>query len=219
MNTPFVTPLLDWNGVAPRFFEMLHEALTPEFIVNPREFSVTTGNSLGDVAAKYKIFGTQNSINLYADRLTIDLLDLLSGDYQVVLPIIRALDSSFSLKFPECQPKTIDSIFYEQIELVDTTVTDYLARYAIPKVDDVFGKIGNVHIPSGRFVAMDSNTTWHLLCNVERSDSLPEGLFLHLEIRLLKLNANDSFDHKLERIKQIFTMCLLSLEIELVSAE
>ena len=68
-------------------------------------------------------------------------------------------------------------------------------------------------------LAMDSNTTWRLLCNVERSDSLPEGLFLHLEIRLLKLNANDSFDHKLERIKQIFTMCLLSLEIELVSAE
>ena len=63
VNTPFVTPLLDWNGVAPRFFEMLHEVLTSEFVVNPREFSVTTGNSLGDVAAKYNIFGTPNSIN------------------------------------------------------------------------------------------------------------------------------------------------------------
>ena len=220
INIGFVSPFFEWQGVSARFFEMIHNALSTKIVINACDFTAMGENSLGDVVAKYNIFGGPSFVALSAEKLSMEFPNVLSGEYDLAMQIIGPVESSFPNTFPECQYATIQSIFYEHVEVVDGGVAaDYLSRYAIPSADKVFGEIGAVHAPNGRFAVVGSDATWRALCSVERSESLENALFLNFDLTLFKVNTSDSFDNKLNRVNAIATACAAALDLEWDRAE
>lgn len=59
---------------------MIHDVLSDEIAVNPGDFSAVPANNLGELAARYSIFGGPSNIALHSDRLSMEFPVLLPGD-------------------------------------------------------------------------------------------------------------------------------------------
>ena len=215
VNIEFAPPLFDWNGVPGRFFEFIHGALVPEIFVSPRDFSVTAANSMDEVAARYNIFGGASTIVLSAEKLSMEFLNLSAEEHQLVGKIAQAAETSFPRSFPECQYTAIHAMSYDHAEVLgENTASGYLSRYAIPSVDKVLGSMGAVTAAAARFVAVGSDASWSARASVERSEVLENGLFVNVEARLLRVEASEPFEAKLNRIVRISEACISALDLE-----
>ena len=215
VNAAFAPPLFEWQGVAARFFEMVHSALTPSFTVNPRDFSARTGSSLDEVWARYNIFGGSSAVVLSAEKLSIEFPNVLPTEYEIVLRIIGQMDTSFSVKFPDRQYTSIQATVFEHAQIIaGGSPAEYLYKYAIPSVNKLCEDIGAVQVPSGQFSIMGNDGTWRASCLVEKSEHVQNGLFLHFDIALLSLGQNEPFDSKFGRINNISNACMTSLGLE-----
>ncbi|MDE0302622.1 MAG: hypothetical protein OXJ38_05360 [Gammaproteobacteria bacterium] len=211
----FESPFFDWHGVTARFFEMVHSALSSKISIEPSNFSVANGNSLGDVMARFNVFGGTSSITISAEKLSLDFPNLLPGESDLAYEIIRSVESGFLKEFRECRYSTIRHMSYKHVELYqDGPISMYLQRYAIPSVSELCNNTDIVHMPTGRFTLTDSNATWRALCSIERSEVLENGLFLYSEVALMGVNMNETFDAHLERILNIVSICESAFELE-----
>ena len=215
VNATFSPPLFEWQGVAARFFEMVHSALTPNINISPRDFSAHAGNNLSDVWAKYNFFGGASSVVLSSEKLSIEFPNIASTEYEMILRLIGQIDASFPVKFPDRKFSTIQAVVYEHAHISsDRTPAEYMHRYSMPEVGNICRDIGAVQIPSARFSIVGNDGTWRASCLVEPSDYIPSALFLHFDIALLKLGLNETFDGKLGRINHISGACMTALELE-----
>ena len=210
-------PLFEWHGTAPKFFELVHDALTSEFAINLNDFSVIGGSSLGEIAAKYNILGSKSSITLSAEKLAIEFPFYTSQDISFIHRIVEKFDSYFKTKFTNHRYKSIQVITSGHFEIVDNlTATTYLERYQNGRIGGLFVNSEVIHLPGISFTNRDINNIWSLRCTVDSSDFLENGLFLHLDLAFLDGNlANDEFRQKLSRFEQIVDNCLSVLELEI----
>lgn len=206
-------PFFDWQIVPPKFFQMVNSALSLENSGSANDFSVVPANNLGEVAANYKIFGGTSNVTLHADRLLIDFPNLIPGDVPIALSIIEKLYTRFLETFQGHQYKTIRVVSTEHAEIVEdgTIVSNYLSRYAIPAMDEVFGEENAVHRPGVRFSAVSNDTTWKSVCTVDESELLSNGLFLSGDITFLKVADGEDFQTLLEQHRRIADACSSTL--------
>lgn len=208
-------PLFDWTGVPGRFFAFVHGALAPKIFVSPRDFSVTAANSMDEVAARYNIFGGVSTIALSAEKLSMEFLNLSAEEHHLFAEIAQPVVSGFPGSFPECQYTEIHALSYEHAEVLgENTASGYLSRYAIPSVDKVLGAMGAVTAAAARFAAAGNDASWSARASVERSEVLENGLFVNVEVRLLRVETNEPFEAKLDRIVRIGGACGSALDLE-----
>ena len=207
-NLSFTTPLLDWSGVSARFFNMVHKSLSPELRVNPLDFSERTGISPGASEAEYKVFGGTNTIRLSADVLSFRFRQLLASDLEILIKIMEAVDLGFVSEFPECGQASLRCLLSAQVEIIGgESVEDYLTNYHNPKIEEVlFRDHGTTYTPGVRFSANKADK-WSLLCSVERSATLPNGLFVSLDVTLPDLNSVKRFESTLKRVSNLIGNC------------
>jgi len=216
----FRRPIFEWQGVPARFFEMLHSALSSQFAMSPRDFTVTPGNSLSDVAARYNILGGASSVALSADKVLFEFRNLRPADYQLVLRILQAVDEKFGLAFPENEYSRIHSNSFDHVEFADnTSADDYLTRYKIAPVETAFSQIGVAYHAAGRFGVTATDGSWFAVCTVEKSEVAANGLFIHFDITLSQIQKSDPFEAKLERARRVSLACMAALGLEWVNAE
>ena len=135
VNITISPPIFDWNRVASRFFAMIHDALSDEAAVNPSDFSAVPASNLGEVVARYSIFGGPSNISLHSDRLSMEFPVLLPEDSDLVQRIVEHVFAVFPQAFPDHHYVTVQAHLADHLDFLDgTAVTDYLARYAIPSV-------------------------------------------------------------------------------------
>ena len=220
VNFSLSPPIFNWNGVAPRFFEMIYDALSPDFTVNVGDFSTVVGASLGELVAKYNISGSKSCVTLTAEKLSFEFPFRSPNDYSTIVRIVEILDSSFKEKFSQHKYRSLQIITAEHAQIIDgPSVSDYLERYKNPTMEVIFRDNNILHTPSVRFSNTDENGSWHLICTAEAS-VLVDGLFLLLELTYLDESlANDEFLNKLVRYQQITQACLLALGLEQGSNE
>ena len=220
VNIAFRPPLFEWHNVPTRFFEMIYDALTSELVINPRDFNVNTSSSLGDVVVRYNVFGGECCVNLSAEKLSMEFPNLLTGEYLLAGQIMQAVESSFPVKFPECQYSSIQYTAYEHATIVDgSSATDYLERYAIQSVERLSKETGGVIELMGRFAITDSDEAWRALCTVERSAVFENALFTHFDVTLTNVVTSDAFKTKLDKLMHVTKKCTSGLDIEWEHAE
>ena len=216
VDIAFESPFFDWHGVTARFFKMVHSTLSPKISIEPSNFSVANGNSLGDVMAKFNVFGGTSSITMSTEKLSLDFPNLLPGESELAYEIIGSVEGGFLKEFRECRYSTIRHVSYKHVEILqDGAASTYLARYAIPSVNQICQDNNSImHMPMGRFTIMDSNAAWRALCSIEHSAVIENALFLYSEVSLMGVNMNDTFDAHLERIANITSICEFAFELE-----
>ena len=198
---------------------MLTAALPPNFVDNPRFFSVTSGDSLDEVCARYNIFGTSDTITLTAEMLSMNFRDCSLDRLQGILTLIQGVESGFLTHFSECNYDFIEVISADHVTILDGgTALDYLDRYAIPSMDEAFASDEIENIPSPRFSVKDRKNKWSINCFVEQSEVVDNGLFFHLETRLLQVASSDAFQQKYDRVLQIRGACARALNLEFTDA-
>lgn len=194
---------------------MIFTALTPRFRVNPGDFSVKTGNALSDVAAKYNIFGRANNITLTADKLSIELFDLVPGDYPTVIEIVKAVDNGFTDRFPESTYTNISVQSFEHCEIKDgTTIEKYLSQFSLDHAEQMQKELNVIYTPSARIELKSVNQSWDCSLLVERSALLAEGVFAAFHMNMRDISQTKIFDEKLALVATISAACFRSLGLE-----
>ncbi|MCY4463499.1 MAG: hypothetical protein OXC26_24365 [Albidovulum sp.] len=216
VNITISPPIFDWNGVASRFFAMIHDALSDKINVNLSNYGTVPAINLGEVVARYSIFSGQSNIALYSDRLSMEFPVLLSEDSDLAQLIVEHVFVAFREAFPDHRYVTVHANLADHLEILDeNAVTDYLTRYAIPSVDSVFGEGNAVHLPGVRFGVVDAAAAWDARCIIERSDFLPNGLYVCLDLIFGKVGEKDSsYQYLFNLYKTIASRCSIALELD-----
>ena len=215
VNVHFTPPLFDWHTVPARFFKMIDATLPPQFTDDPSFFSVTTGNSLDEVSAKYNILGGPDIIALSAKMLSMEFREFSVDSSVAIRNLVQDVETGFITHFPECIYDGLEVISSGHLAILDDSVaSEYLERYTIASIDGAFGDGSVEKAPSGRFSVKDTQDTWSASCFVEKSRMLDDGLFVHVQTSLLKSDVSDGPQERYDRVAEIFGACLRTLDLE-----
>ena len=207
--------LIDWNGIAPRFFEMIHDALSDDIAVNPGDFSVSVSNNLADVVARYDIFGATSNVSLHSDRLTMEFPTLVPEDEQLVLRILEKVVTAFPQAFPGHRYSRVHaSLFRHGAVPKDVAVAEYLARHGNSVTDRAFGEMEAAYQPAVRFSVRATAGTWRATCTLEQSEILPNGLFMDLDVIFPSVDESAGFQDWVKSFLVVADGCMGALELE-----
>ena len=99
----------------------------------------------------------------------------------MVLQIMELVFEGFRHSFPDYLYSTIHVRYSSHAEILDGgTVSQHLARYAVPSVAGAFGGEDIVLSPGVLFDVIDATAALKARCMVERSEFLTNGLFMNL---------------------------------------
>lgn len=192
INIALRSPIFDWQGVPSQFFAMINDALPNDFNVTPGNFSAVSSNNLGELAARYSLFDGPSNIALFSDRLSMDFPVLQPGDFDLVQMIVERVFVAFRSTFPGYRYATVQANVAEHLEFFDgTNANDYMANYAVHDVEGAFKEIRVVQQPSVRFGVADANNAWHALCTAEKSELLPDGLYVVLNMTFREIDQGE----------------------------
>lgn len=205
----------DWHGIAPRFFQMIHDALSDDIAVNPGDFSMSASNNLADVVARYDIFGATSNVSLRSDRLTMEFPNLIPEDEQLVLRILEKVATAFPLAFPGHRYSRVHaSLFQHGAVPDDVAVTEYLARHGNAVTDNAFGEMETVYQPAVRFSIRATEGTWRATCTLEQSEILPNGMFMDLDVVFPSVDESSGFQDWVKSFHVVADGCKGVLELE-----
>jgi hypothetical protein len=212
---PFKRPILEFGNTPGRFFSMMYDCLAGKIQVNTSDFSVRTGNTLGEVQAKYNVFGGITSVSMHADRLVFDFPNLVPNDFPVVRQIIEATHDAFPKVFAELDYERADIQSSEHLEVMhETNVQELLARYEMKSVSAVFGKGRVVQWPAAKFELISEDQRWQCTCTIERSLLKATAVFVALVISLRKLTSQSPFVEKATLVQEVSRSCLAVFGLE-----
>lgn len=219
VNFDYSPPIFEWQNVSSRFFEMIESALAPILgASNLNNFLTQPSNSVGDVAARYNIFGGPSSVTLRANQLSVEFPNLLPSDTNLVIEIVRAVYSGFCEKFSERNCSVIRISLHEHAEVIDGNIQEYLSRYSKPFENSKLNEHEFETQPTGRIYVNSNDGNWSALCMVEKSEILENSLFLQLELTL-KLNEDDTFDTILNNFNHCLNSCVSILNLHPIEEE
>ena len=216
MNAFFTPPIFDRGEIPARFFDLVYSSLTQKFMVDLNDLQVLHGNALGDVVAKYKIFGGNSTISMSAGKLSAEFPMAWPSDYLVIEQFLNAIGAGFSEKFPASKFTKVQASVHEHAKIVSGgSASEYLAQFEIPSVNSRFRELGASYIPGARFVIQENEAVWQALCSVEQSLSLADGLFLNYDVTLENIDPNKTLDRQLKQIRTIMGQCESALELSI----
>jgi hypothetical protein len=216
---PFKRPILEFTNAPARFFSMIYDCLAGKIQVNASDFSAHHGNMLGDVLARYNIFGGVTSVTILADRLAFDFPNLLPNDFLVAIQIIEAAHDAFPKAFPELDYERADVQTHEHLDVMhETKVKELLAPYEIKSVAAVFGKGRVVQWPAAKSELISEDQRWQCTCTIERSLLKPTAVFVALATSLRKLTPGGPFSQKAELAREVWRSCLAVFGLEIDDA-
>jgi hypothetical protein len=175
----FSRPILDWTGVPSRFNLMVYDALANKVPINPAELSVHGNTVLGEVYAKYNIYGGATSVSLYADKLAFDFPNLIPSDRPLVEQVIASIHDGFPITFPELSYRRMKISSFEHLDLSNANAVDaFLNRFRLPHAESLSSAVV-VH-PGAKFKAILQDQNWECDFSAERSALSATAVFTAL---------------------------------------
>ena len=211
-----VSPMFfDWDGVAQKFFAMIHDALSDDVAINPGDFSVVSGNNLAEVVARYDIFGSAGNVSLRSEGLSMEFPTLVPEDEELVLGILEKVVTAFRQTFPGHRCSTVHaSLFRHGTIPDDVVVTAHLARYSNLVADRAFEDMETVLQPAVRFGTRATDGTWRANCTLEQSEILQKGLFMSLDVVLPNVGEGSGFLDWFQHFRVVADGCMDVLELK-----
>jgi hypothetical protein len=210
----FVQPILDWDGVMPKYFNMLFTSVGARIPVLVNQFSASVPGKISDIYARYNVYGGTSSITLFPDKLVFDFPQLLPPDLPLVSDLLKIVHDKFAVEFRPVTYGRVDLLLSEHLEiLAPNTVTALLARSRIDSVVETFGDDAVIE-PAIRFVAKSSKPPWTCAVMAEQSLLNAAALFIGESISLTDARAVPSFDEKFTLVSQIGQKVLNAFKLE-----
>ena len=216
----FSPPIFEWQNTPSRFFEMIHTALDPIVPTGSlRDYEVQPSLSLGEVFARFNIIGGENSISLYADRISAEFPVVFPNDTDLILRILQAVHTDFNEKFPEQVYSSVRISLFEHAEVVDgSSLVSYLSRYSVSIENSVQKNLSLKIQPAGRISVVSDDGNRRATCTVEKSEFTENALFVNLEIKI-STEEDSTFITILDSYWDIVNTCMSILDLQLVGEE
>jgi hypothetical protein len=217
VSLPLVRPLMQPQSLAPTFFELVHDALVPDFPVKPAELSGGSGNKLSEVFGRFNLYGGPNSVTLYTDRLSFDFVNLIPADYPIIYDLTRRVHDAFASAFEATDFDRAEATSLIHFEAEQPgAAREYLNSFQPVRSLEPFKQIGElVWEPVARFTLVGTDQTWRCRFGVEKSLALENGIFVDLNMVLSNQSKAVPFATKLELASRIGTAARTVLELEL----
>ena len=216
----FTRPMLDWREVHSRFFRMIHEGFGSKLRVQVSEFSgFPAAVTMGDLRARWTIYGGASSVTLFADRIEFDFPVLLPSDYPLAWDILRTVHDLLPRTFDDWQYDRIESQTYEHLEIpASVGVSRYLEAYRRPEVDAAFAGTDAVSQPAIKFKLTSRDESWDCEVVAEKSLFSAAAIFVVRNLAMTKVDPMAPFSDKVMRAQNVAQRCLAALGLEYDSA-
>jgi hypothetical protein len=211
-------PILNgWTSVPGQFFRMIYDALEGVLPVKSNEFSLAPSTQLGDVKAKYAIYGGASTVTLSPDALLLDFPRLLPADTPIVQQILVAVHDAFPKAFPKLSYSTIEVRSFEHLEFIDAEQSpgDYLTRFTFPNAQKKLVEEAIIFQPGGKCEIVAQDQSWKCALAVEKSIPNARAIFVAITFSMYNLDPASPYVIKQQLAQKITGYCyqLLGLEV------
>jgi hypothetical protein len=211
----FDRPIFDWTGVIQTFFDMIFKQVGARIPVTVNEFSTYASGKLGETYARYNVYGGPSSVSLFADKLTIAFPNLLPADTPLVGELLKIVHDGFAVEFKQVSYSRVDMHSGSHLEVLPPdTVKDFLVRYQIKGVEEVFREAGAVIEPGVKFAAKGSSPPWSYSLMVEQSLLNASALYVYASVSLTDAKTVPTFEDKIGLIAHIGGLVLKAFGAE-----
>ena len=174
---PFIT---EWASAQQRFITTITREFRELLPVRPQDFSSNPSNELGESYCKYRIFGGASTIVLNPNTLQLNFVNLNENDDETVIKIIqRSLDILL---------KDIGGYLRDRFHLTSNwhvqvinngSAEVYLDQFTLKQSVDAVKTDATVEYqPSIKIILSDKDKNWVLHQSVEKSELLPNSLYV-----------------------------------------
>jgi hypothetical protein len=211
----FVRPILDWDGLMPKYFNMILASVGGRIPVLVSQFSASMTGRISDIFARYNIYGGTSSITLFPEKLVFDFPQLLPGDIPLVQDFLRIVHDAFAAEFSQAAYGRVDIQISEHLEILPpSTVTSFLAQYQNKSVVKSFAEISGIVESGIRFTAKSSAPPWTCAVMAEQSLLNAAALYIGETLTLADASTLPSFDEKFKLVAQIGGQALKAFGLE-----
>lgn len=220
IKLPFRRPILDWQNVPAKFFEMIYDALSGTTSVAASHFSLNTENNLGSVNVKYSIGGGQSSIKLSSEVLDFEFLQVTPESEESLNKLLLQLHEALPDSFPHLFYEIVDARVLLHAELVgEVQANEFLNRFHVKGVDHAFAEFGSYQPEcAAHFDVRASDSTWLCRVFVEKSNKVPNGIFIDVQT-IVKVTDNlKTFVEKSQKIQALRAACFSAAGLQLETA-
>lgn len=203
--SPFIT---DWTSVQTRFIAALARELNVLFPVRAMDFSSNPSPELGESWCKYRIFGGASTIVLNPGALQLNFVNLSENDYPTVKEIIRRSKDVLSKDIGSYTRERVSLSSNLHVGTIEEGVVDvYLEQFAVKQVADVAKTNSTLQYrPAVKVILSedsDNAVHWVVYRSVEKSEWLPDGLFVTTFIDVSSPRIM-SFEDQAQLIQRIY---------------
>lgn len=207
----FRVPILSWTAEVPsRFFRALYGALNEMLYIQPSDFVVLTGVSLGDCSAALRIFGGNSTLTLKANAIIAEFPSISHDKIEFADAVIFQGYQALRTEFGELEIGSIEANAGRHLEITgDRKAWDILAvgsqTELRKRADDLRDAVVE---PGMRFRLISKDGKWNSKVTVEKSEVVKNGIFLLREIIINDLSDCETPQQQFDLIRQIDLMAL-----------
>lgn len=178
---PFIT---EWVSTQANFIAAIAQKFGDWLSVRPQDFSSNPSGNLGEAWCMYRIFGGASTIVLRPDALELNFVnvnDENETDRGTITEIIRRSGTMLQQdigSYARCYVSVTSKRHAEIAE--DRNVDHYLSQFALKETADMVKTDSDIeYSPTAKIILSHKGGEWSVQRLVEKSDLLPDGLFVH----------------------------------------
>ena len=201
---PFIT---EWVSTQANFITAIAQKFGDWLPVRPQDFSSNPSDNLGEAWCMYRIFGGASTIVLRPDTLELNFVNLNENDRQSVIEIIRRSGSVLQQDIGSYTRCYVSLTSNRHAEIASDGNADlYLNQFALKQAVDMIKTDSDMEYkPAARVILSHKGGDWSVHRLVEKSDSLPDGLFVHTLVFIPSFELAE-FDGQIKLLDRIFDL-------------
>jgi hypothetical protein len=216
VEIPFEGLLFKWHDVAPRFFSFIYERLRERITIKSNEFSAPLAAAhMGDLYAKYSIFGGNASVTLFPDKLIFDFPNLTVSDQLLVNDIMRAVHDGLSTAFPELSSRRIEIVDLAHLDVGSVELVESFMRlFYAGQIGMRATQLPLIYRAAGRLLISADDGAWQNSVLIDRSLAKTTALFVSFSMSFFNVPWSLSFEEKQALVLTASGNCLRLLDLE-----
>ena len=211
---PFIT---EWVSTQANFITAIAQKFGDRLSVRPQDFSSNPSSNLGEAWCMYRIFGGASTIVLRPDALELNFVNVNENDRETIREISRRAGSVLQQdigNYTRCYVSLTSNLHAEIAG--DGSADHYLNQFALKKTADMAKTDSDIeYSPTAKVILSHKEGDWSVHRLVEKSDPLPDGLFIYTLIFIPSFELAE-FDEQQKLVNRIFELADKAVELSYV---
>ena len=202
--TPFIP---EWGSTQANFITAITRELGDLLPVRPQDFYINSSGNLGEAWCKYTGFGGTSAIVLRPDALELRFVNENEDDLETIVETLRRLGSVLQQDIGGYVRGDASLTSTCHIETVGAeSVERYLNQFALKRPADIAKTdVDMEYNPTVKVILSHKGRNWLVHRLVEKSDLLPDGLFVHTLVFIPSFELAE-FEERKELVDHLFDL-------------